>query len=317
MTTESGQVHRFCPSCGTPAQEGYNYCGKCGQSLHNPATDTELQSQTNESAAAAVRYRCIDCRSEVRADQGARRCSRCNGPLVKVVEVGTESTTDAKPADHGDPSDIICLKCGTNFGPRYPFDECRSCGGVALRRDSAWHQQGIAAHNDERVTATEAFSEGRSRRSQTSQPTVSQRANQSGNRNKWTVIAVVTGALAIAAAIIFGVPQIRHDVLGNGSTEATFGVPCSQNPACSAAGSNGSNYSSGQLEQAYQAGYRFGQDTSSISFCRGTHYTDPQLNAQYQDGCGAGFSTVSQCANLQFSDPIAAENCRNAAKGSG
>ena len=81
--------------------------------------------------------------------------------------------------------------------------------------------------------------------------------------------------------------------------QATFGVPCSQNPACS--GSN-NGYSSSpttsELQSAYSSGYFYGQHLNGPeSFCRTSRYADPQLNAQYQDGCGAGYGGGGSSSN--------------------
>lgn len=108
------------------------------------------------------------------------------------------------------------------------------------------------------------------------------------------LVALVGGAIALVAA---------HSG-GSGSTnQATFGVPCSQNPACSGSyagggGSTASGPTSGQLNQAYQEGYFYGQHLNGpVSFCQTSRYSDPQLNAQYQDGCGAGYSGGGSSSN--------------------
>ena len=104
---------------------------------------------------------------------------------------------------------------------------------------------------------------------------------------------------------------------GIGFAAAQSGGSGAPNQMAGGGGSTSRGPTSGQLDQAYQSGYRQGQLTSSVSSCHSSQYSDPQLSAQYQSGCGAGFSTVSQCASMQMSDPIAASDCRNAARRSG
>ena len=104
---------------------------------------------------------------------------------------------------------------------------------------------------------------------------------------------------------------------GIGFAAAQSGGSGAPNQMAGGGGSTSRGPTSGQLDQAYQSGYWHGQLTSSVSSCHSSQYSDPQLSAQYQSGCGAGFSTVSQCASMQMSDPIAASDCRNAARRSG
>ena len=132
---------------------------------------------------------------------------------------------------------------------------------------------------------------------------------------------VITLVVALVLVVGGGIVAVRSSGSGN-PNQATAGIPCSENPACSggstgSGGSTSSGPSSSQLSQAYDAGYRYGQNVSSVFNCRSSHYSDPQLSAQYQSGCGAGFSTVSQCASMRMSDPIAASDCRSAARRSG
>ena len=115
-------------------------------------------------------------------------------------------------------------------------------------------------------------------------------------------------ALVLAVLIVAGLAGLvitRHHSSpsqANPSTAsanvATAGVPCSQNPACSGSGSTSTGPTSAQLQQAYQQGYFYGQhfpstfNPSGITvYCRGGagRFSDPQLSAQYEDGCGAGY----------------------------
>ena len=126
---------------------------------------------------------------------------------------------------------------------------------------------------------------------------------QKGIPRNVVITLVVALVLLVGGGIGFAAAQ------GGGS-----GAP---NQMAGGGGSTSRGPTSGQLDQAYQSGYRQGQLTSSVSSCHSSQYSDPQLSAQYQSGCGAGFSTVSQCASMQMSDPIAASDCRNAARRSG
>jgi len=101
-TQQDSSRHRFCPSCGSAAQKGFRYCGRCGQSLVvGEAEDVEPQNTKVEPKVVAVlrRYRCIDCRTEIDGDQESRRCPRCNGPLVAVVRGENPAAATTAPVN--------------------------------------------------------------------------------------------------------------------------------------------------------------------------------------------------------------------------
>lgn len=111
----------------------------------------------------------------------------------------------------------------------------------------------------------------------------------------WVVLAVLV--LIGVGTGVYIVTQ-HHNTSSAGVTpttnqnQATFGPPCSQNPACSGgSGSESTGPTSSELQQAYSQGYFYGQHLNGPeSFCETNKYSDPELNAQYTDGCGAGYS---------------------------
>lgn len=102
------------------------------------------------------------------------------------------------------------------------------------------------------------------------------------------LVLLVGGGIALAAAHSSGSGNLTSasDTSGNtGNTGNGFSPPTS-------------GPTSSQLQQAYQAGYFYGQHLNGpISFCRTSRYTDAQRNAQFQDGCGAAMGGGSSSSN--------------------
>jgi hypothetical protein len=145
----------------------------------------------------------------------------------------------------------------------------------------------------------------RSMRSVQPKITTSSRPTQIVKENKGgKLIWVVLIALVVVGAGGAGVFFASHH---GSAPQASFGLPCSQNPACSGASAATSPQttapSSAQLQAAYQRGYSWGQqlvdpngrlssqypsEFQMQSSCRTGQYPSVQLNTQFFDGCMAG-----------------------------
>jgi len=117
------------------------------------------------------------------------------------------------------------------------------------------------------------------------------------SRRKWA-IASMCGALVVAAAIVFGVPQIRNRVLGQENSSLAAPQGDSQPPATT--GTPGGPSPAG----AYQQGEQWGQQITSNdgasggqfqksefmieSSCQSNRFSSTVLNTEFFNGCMAG-----------------------------
>ena len=138
----------------------------------------------------------------------------------------------------------FCPSCGTEAVLAGSF--CRECGRSLIK---------TSAQTSDAATANQQEASGDVALTKKSR--------------KWLWPVGVAAILLIAAGIIFGVPQIRHDVLGDGSaTQASFGVPCSQNPACSGSLGNSGNTGSAAVNTnslPYKTGYNEGKEWANLA----------------------------------------------------
>ena len=180
---------------------------------------------------------------------------------------------------------------------------CRHCGAEAVTGGSFCSECGGSL-----IKATE---QGASTDTQPTDASTTTHTKASGDveslrkRRRW-LWPVGVAVLLVAASVIFGVPQIRHDVLGNGSaTQASFGVPCSQNPACSgSSGNSGGQGSSGTTgtSNEYTVGTQYGSFLASEGMSganateacssRASVQNNASNRSQFDQGCVEGFNTT-------------------------
>ena len=192
--------HRFCPSCGTEAVTGASFCGRCGNSLTNLSADS-VDAKGDVVTKAGGASQSSDPTWDFTGWDAA-----IPGELTEaLVEMEIPHRWDGSvlSTDPDDEADVDALLDELAGLPKVPQPEAST--------------DVVIAYN-----------------TQVSSDVVPVKTSR-----KWFWPVGVAAILLIAAGVIFGVPQIRHDVLGNGSaTQASFGVPCSQNPACSGGSGN-------------------------------------------------------------------------------
>lgn len=183
-----------------------------------------------------------------------RSCSSPNGrPFLAGAHRRTVGYQKETVVPEGTDLYPFCPTCGTEATPGHSF--CSECGR-SLIKTPVPIGQGVSRDIQDTDVAT-------ANRTQLSSEVASMRKKRS-----WLLPVGVAMALLVAAAIIFGVPQIRHDVLGNGSTTAAgFGVPCSQNPACRNSGNSGNT---GQTPEQHFANDAMGIQTVLSAVNNGT-----------------------------------------------
>lgn len=127
---------------------------------------------------------------------------------------------------------------------------------------------------------------------------------QQERRTNSLVIALLIVVVVIAGG---GIALVAMHTGGTTSHyQATFGVPCSQNPACSESGSSGSATSANVTgSQAFQDGEAHGRTAisgmisggpSEQSVCYNyvpNQYQSAGLGAEWQNGCAAGYASGS------------------------
>lgn len=239
---------------------------------------------------------------------GAVECDRCGATWNKRPRPpSAERPLGADQRIHTSASYRYCSGCGTlaEHGTEY----CGECGRRLVRVDTPSTQIGA-------LKRTQTIASGPGPRpgdTPTSAPTgrITQPSAPNGrafsNKSRsWKPIVGIVAAIAfVAALVILVTPQIRHDLFGRGATSDTdVGLSCSQNPACHETNTSVSSGPSGspssyQLQQAYQSGLTYGQHFPATfnpdglsSYCNGAsvaRYTNPELRAQFLDGCGAGY----------------------------
>jgi len=181
-----------------------------------------------------------------------------------------------RPKSKAEPA---CPECGLTASPDAAF--CSGCGSqlssVARTSPPREAVKATAAKPPQHVTAV--TTSGRS-------------------FDPWILGMVAVGVLVVSAFLVWHFALSGNGASAN-SNVATVGVPCSQNPQCSvASGSASTAPTAEQLQSAYQQGYFYGQHLNGPeSFCETRRYSNPQLNAQYQDGCVAGLSGGSSSNN--------------------
>jgi hypothetical protein len=314
--------HRFCPGCGAEATAGSSFCATCGAGLvnrgvahsNNPNNQADtgkgLDEEGNDSIIPDVTWDFSDWDDAIQGDLGAAL-------LRNKIPHRWEGTTLSTEPDYEDRVDAILDEfCGLpdQHLPAAEIESEEEDGGEVTWETPGWNSADrgnfastlmtadIPHYWDGTTLVSDAQYENRidsimdalyGTLSEDGPPQNQPDANGyesdfpaggSGGRAAWIVAAVfiVLGA----GAIVF----VAHHHSGSTSASAALAAGPGTPTNDSGSGSTIAGPTTAQLQQAYSIGYFYGQHLNGPeSLCQTNRYSDPQLNAQYQNGCRAGY----------------------------
>jgi len=220
--------HRFCPTCGAEAVTGGSFCSECGRTLIKPPADS------------------VDVRTDVIAEaDGAAQSSNPTWDSIawdkRIVSELTVALADSGIPHSWDGSVLSTTpeyeaKVDAILDDLSPtWDLTGWDDAIAGELTEALVELEIPHHWDGSVLMTDPDDEaevdalldelsGVSKVPQAEASSDVTTANHrqassevARKRRKWLWPVGVAFSLLVAAGVIFGVPQIRHDVLGGGS----------------------------------------------------------------------------------------------------